>query len=107
MNIQDRINEHAGLQAIGVRLLRAMRLVLAEIAILCLAGGIAGTEFALATLGLGAFAMGAERVTIAFRRSLGLKITRIIVSLFVAVAAGFTPGLQVAVVPIVDSLRQA
>lgn len=84
-----------------------MRLVLTETAILCLAGGIAGTVFALAALGLCGFAICAEVAMVAFRPSIGLMITMIFVSLFVAVAAGFALGLQAVAVPIVDSLRQA
>jgi putative ABC transport system permease protein len=107
MSVQDRIKEYAVLQTIGVRPMRAMRLVLAESTLLCLVGGIAGTAFALAALGLGGFAIGAEGATIAFRPSLELAVTGTIVSLIVGVVAGLAPAIQAATVPIVDSLRQA
>ena len=90
MSVQDRIKEYAVLQTIGVRPMRALRLVLAESTILCLVGGIAGTGLALAALGLGGFAIGAEGATIAFRPSLGLAIMGTTVSLIVGVAAGFS-----------------
>ncbi len=106
MSVQDRIKECAVLQTIGVRPMRALRLVLAESTILCLVGGIAGTGLALAALGLGGFAIGAEGATIAFRPSFGLAITGTIVSLVVGVVAGLAPAIQAATVPIVDSLRQ-
>lgn len=107
MSVQDRIKEYAVLQTIGVRPMRALRLVLAESTILCLVGGIAGTGLALAALGLGGFAIGAEGATIAFRPSFGLAITGAIVSLIVGVAAGLAPAIQAATVPIVNALRQA
>ncbi len=93
------------LQTIGVRPMRALRLVLAESTILCLVGGIAGTGLALAALGLGGFAIGAEGATIAFRPSLGLAIMGTTVSLIVGVAAGLAPSVQAATVPIVNALR--
>lgn len=107
MSVQDRIKEYAVLQTIGVRPLRAMRLVLAESTVLCLVGGLTGTLLALATLGLGGFAIGAEGATIAFRPSIGLAISGFIVSLIVGVAAGLAPAIQAATVPIVNALREA
>tara|TARA_R110002073_G_scaffold149182_1_gene302630 strand:- start:4538 stop:5671 length:1134 start_codon:yes stop_codon:yes gene_type:complete len=107
MSVQDRIKEYAVLQTIGVRPLRAMRLVLAESTLLCLVGGIAGTTLALAALGLGGFAIGAEGATIAFRPSISLAISGTLTSLVVGVVAGFAPAVQAATVPIVNALREA
>lgn len=107
MSVQDRIKEYAVLQTVGVRPLRAMRLVLAESTILCVVGGVAGTLLALAALGFGGFAIGAEGATIAFRPSLGLAATGTVVSLFVGMLAGLIPAIQAATVPIVNALRQA
>ncbi|EMB16418.1 MULTISPECIES: ABC transporter permease [Rhodopirellula] len=107
MSVQDRIKEYAVLQTIGVRPLRAMRLVLAESTILCLVGGIAGTGLAMTALAIGGFAIGAEGATIAFRPSIGLAATGTAVSLVVGVAAGLAPAVQAATVPIVNALRQA
>lgn len=106
MSVQDRIKEYAVLQTIGVRPMRAMRLVLAESTILCLFGGLLGTALALMALAIGGFAIGAEGATIAFRPSVGLAISGMIVSLFVGIAAGIAPAVQAATVPIVDALRQ-
>ncbi|XZE17405.1 ABC transporter permease [Pirellulaceae bacterium SH449] len=106
MSVQDRIKEYAVLQTIGVRPMRAMRLVLAESTILCLFGGLLGTTLALMALAIGGFAIGAEGATIAFRPSVGLAISGMIVSLFVGIAAGIAPAVQAATVPIVDALRQ-
>jgi len=106
MSVQDRIKEYAVLQTIGVRPMRAMRLVLAESSILCLVGGIAGTALALAALGIGGFAIGAEGATIAFRPSLNLFVSGTVVSLFVGVLAGIAPAVQAATVPIVNALQE-
>ncbi len=107
MSVQDRIKEYAVLQTIGVRPMRALRLVLAESTLLCLVGGVVGTALALTALGLGGFAIGAEGATIAFRPSIGLAISGTIVSLIAGVAAGIAPAIQAATVPIVYALRQA
>lgn len=106
MSVQDRIKEYAVLQTIGVRPLRAMRLVLAESTILCLVGGLAGTSLALGALAMGGFAIGAEGATIAFRPSIALAVSGTIISGLVGIAAGFAPAVQAATVPIVNALRQ-
>jgi putative ABC transport system permease protein len=107
MSVQDRIKEYAVLQTIGVRPLRALRLVLTESTILCFTGGMLGTGMALGALSLGGFAIGAEGVAIAFRPSVELLLTGAIVSLAVGLAAGLAPALQAATVPIVRALRDA
>ena len=107
MSVQDRIKEYAVLQTIGVRPMRAMRLVLAESTILCGIGGVAGTGLALGILSVGGFAIGAEGATIAFRPSWWLAVSGMLVSLAVGVIAGLAPAVQAANVPIVDALREA
>ncbi|TWU22402.1 Macrolide export ATP-binding/permease protein MacB [Novipirellula galeiformis] len=107
MSVQDRIKEYAVLQTIGVRPLRAMRLVLAESTLLCLVGGSLGTLFALGALALGGFAIGAEGATIAFRPSLELALSGTLVSLVVGIAAGLAPAVQAATVSIVGALAEA
>lgn len=106
MSVQDRIKEYAVLQTIGVRPMRAMRLVLAESTILCLVGGVAGTAFALGILYFGGFAIGAEGATIAFRPSWWLAGSGTAVSMAVGVIAGLAPAIQAATVPIVKALRE-
>ena len=107
MSVQDRIKEYAVLQTIGVRPMRAMRLVLAESTILCVVGGIAGTGIALGILFVSGFAIGAEGATIAFRPSWWLASSGTMVSLAVGVIAGLAPAIQAATVPIVNALREA
>ena len=106
MSVQDRIKEYAVLQTIGVRPLTTMRLVLTESTLLCVVGGVFGTLFAMIALSLGGFAIGAEGATIAFRPTLGLAVSSIIVSVFVGFLAGMAPAIQAATVPIVNALRQ-
>jgi putative ABC transport system permease protein len=107
MSVQDRIKEYAILQTIGVRPVRAMRLVLAESTILCLLGGLLGTGLAMLVLAVGGFAIGAEGATIAFRPSTGLLVSGVVVSLLVGVVAGVAPAIQAATVPIVKALQEA
>lgn len=105
MSVQDRIQEYAVLQTLGIRPLRAMRLVLTESSLLCLSGGSLGTCIAMTCLWFGGFAIGAEGVTIAFRPSTELVLVSTLVSILVGLAAGLAPAIQVATVPIVAALR--
>jgi putative ABC transport system permease protein len=105
MSVQDRINEYAVLQVIGTRPARTLRLVLAESTLLCLFGGALGTIAATTVLTLGGFAIGAEGATIAFRPSIRLVASSLIVSFVVGIVAGLGPAIQVATIKIVDALR--
>lgn len=107
MSVQDRIREYAVLQTIGLRPLRTMRLVFSESLILCVIGGVLGTGFAIATLTAGGFAIGAEGATIAFRPSASLALIGVLVSLFVGIAAGIAPAVQVGRLSIVTAIRES
>lgn len=107
MSVQDRIQEHAVLQTLGLRPSRIFRLVVGESMLVCSLGGLLGTAIALTALGLGGLAIGAEGVTIAFRPSLQLATLGVAVSLGVGIVAGFVPAIQAARTPIVTALRQA
>ena len=85
--------------------MRALRLVLAESVLLCLAGGLSGTLSAIAMLSMGGFAIGAEGASIAFRPSLSLFVNGMLVSLFVGLAAGTAPAISGDYVPIVHALK--
>ena len=106
MSVQDRIKEYAVLQTIGVRPLRALRLVLTESTLLCIIGGVGGTLIALLALALGGFAIGAEGATIAFRPSANLLASGAAVSVLVGLLSGIAPAIQAATVPIVRALNQ-
>lgn len=106
MSVQDRIQEHAVLQTLGLRPGRIFRLVVGESMLVCTLGGLLGTTIALTALSLGGLAIGAEGVTIAFRPSLQLATLGVMVSLGVGIVAGFVPAIQAARTPIVAALRQ-
>lgn len=106
MSVQDRIQEHAVLQTLGLRPGRVFRLVLAESTLLCIVGGFLGTGLALTALAVGGMAIGAEGVTIAFQPSARLAISGAAVSLLVGLIAGLFPALHAARTPIVTALRQ-
>ena len=106
MAVQDRIREHAILQTIGLRPARIFRLVIAESAVVCVVGGIIGTSLALLSLATDGLAIGAEGVAVAFRPSLQLGLTGMLVSLVVGFLAGVTPAWHAARAQIVPSLRQ-
>lgn len=107
MSVQDRIKEHAVLQTLGLRPARVFRLIIAESSLLCFLGGVMGTVIALAALGWGGLAVGAEGVTIAFRPSLQLAITGIALSAVVGILAGLIPAWNASHVRIVNALRDA
>jgi putative ABC transport system permease protein len=105
MNVQDRIKEYAVLQTIGVRPLKALRMVLTESCILCVSGGILGLLIAVTLLGLLDFSMTAEGVTIPVRSSLPISMTTLTVALATGVIAGLAPAIQVARLSLVQALR--
>jgi putative ABC transport system permease protein len=102
MSVQDRIQEHAVLQILGLRPARVFRIVVAESLLLCCIGGVLGTALALALLGLGGLAIGAEGVTIAFRPSLQLAVLGSTISVLVGVVAGVIPAFHAARASIVE-----
>lgn len=106
MSVQDRLQEYAVLQTIGVRPSRTMRLVLAESLLVGVVGGLAGTGLAMLALSLGGFAIGAEGATIAFRPSWRLAVIGCGVSSFVGLLAGIAPAIQAGTLSIVHALRQ-
>ncbi|MEM9586414.1 MAG: ABC transporter permease [Planctomycetota bacterium] len=105
MSVQDRIKEYAVLQTIGVRPMRALRMVLCESTILCVAGGWVGTSTATIILAIGGFAIGAEGATIAFQPSLSLYAYGLVISMSVGLLAGSVPAFQAALVPIAKALH--
>ncbi len=107
MSVQDRIQEHAVLQTLGVRPARIFRLVMAESLLMCFLGGLLGTLLAMGLLSWGGFAVGAEGVSIAFRPSWELTVFSLSVSLGVGILAGVIPAIQAARTPIITALRNA
>lgn len=105
MSVQDRIKEYAVLQTLGVRPLNTFALVLAESCLLCFFGGMCGTLVAMTALWLGGWAIGAEGATIAFRPSVVVAGSSLLVSLSVGLLAGIGPAFQATTSPILDSLQ--
>lgn len=106
MSVQDRIQEHAVLQTLGLRPSHVFRLVVTESLLVCALGGLLGTTVALTVLSAGGLAIGAEGVTIAFRPSTELAVLGVAISILVGIIAGVFPAAQASQTPIVTSLRQ-
>jgi putative ABC transport system permease protein len=105
MAVQDRVREHAVLQAIGFSGPRVFALVLSEGVIVALAGGLLGVGTALAVLWQAGIAVGTEGVTIALAPSPWLLVQGLAVSLAVGVLAGAVPAWRAATAEIVPALR--
>jgi putative ABC transport system permease protein len=106
MAVQDRVREHAVLQAIGYSGPRVFGLVLSEGLIVSLAGGILGVGTALAVLWWTRLAVGTEGVTMALSPSLTLGLRGLGVAAIVGLVAGAVPAWQAARAEIVRALRQ-
>jgi putative ABC transport system permease protein len=107
MAVQDRVQEHAVLQTLGLTSLRIFGLVLIESMILSIAGGLVGVGGALAVLQWGRLAVATEGINITFAASPTLAALGLGVSLIVGMLAGFMPAMQAARADIVTSLRGA
>ncbi len=107
MAVQDRVREHAVLQAIGYSGPRVFGLVLSEGVLVSLVGGVVGVGAALGVLWWSRLAVGTEGVTIALSPSPGLMIQGVVVSLVVGVLAGVVPAWRAATAEIVIALREA
>jgi putative ABC transport system permease protein len=105
MSVQDRIQEHAILQTLGFTGLRVFQLVVSESTLLSIAGGILGVSAAMLVLGFSHLSVGAEAVTIAFRPSMPVAVTSLVISAVVGVVAGLAPGWHAARTEIVPALR--
>lgn len=106
MSVQDRIKEHAVLQTIGFSGARVFRLVLTESFLLSLAGGVLGVSLAMLVLNFSSLSVGAEAVTIAFRPSIRLAMSGLLVAAIAGMLAGIAPATQAARTEIVSALRQ-
>jgi putative ABC transport system permease protein len=105
MAVQDRVREHALLQAIGFSGRRIFALVLSESLVVSFVGGIIGTLAALVVLAWSHLAIGTQGVTIAFTPSLSLALTGFGVTAAIGCLGGFVPAWQAAHGDIVSSLR--
>jgi putative ABC transport system permease protein len=105
MSVQDRIQEHAVLQTLGVTGYRVFGLVVSESTLLSLAGGLLGVACAMLALHFSHLSVGAEAVTVAFQPSWSLAVTGIAIAAVVGILAGIAPGWHAARTTIVAALR--
>jgi putative ABC transport system permease protein len=105
MAVQDRVREHAVLQAIGFSGPRVFGLVLCEGVVVTLAGGLLGVGTALVVLWWSKIAVGTEGVTIALSPSSWLAVQGLGVSFAVGVLAGIVPAWRASTAEIVTALR--
>jgi putative ABC transport system permease protein len=105
MSVQDRIQEHAVLQTLGVTGYRVFGLVVSESTLLSLAGGLLGVACAMLALHFSHLSVGAEAVTVAFQPSWSLAVTGIAIAADVGILAGIAPGWHAARTNIVAALR--
>jgi putative ABC transport system permease protein len=106
MSVQDRVQEHAVLQTLGVRPGRVMRLILAESTLLCFWGGVLGVGLAWTLLSWGNFSVGAEGVAITLRPSSAMIASGLGVSVLLGSLAGIIPAYQATRTNLVMALRQ-
>jgi putative ABC transport system permease protein len=107
MSVQDRVQEHAVLQTLGVRPGRVMRLILAESTLLCFWGGVLGVALAWSILSWGNFSVGAEGVAITLRPSTAMILSGLGISLVLGSLAGFIPAYHATRTNLVSALRQS
>ena len=105
MTVEDRVQQHAVLQTLGVSTGRIFRLVLAECLLLSVLGGCIGIFAAAATLTFSGMSIGAEAVTIAFTPSLEVLVTGAVVTVIVGLIAGLAPAWRASRAEIVPALR--
>lgn len=105
MAVQDRVREHAVLQAIGYSGPLVFALVLCECVVITVAGGVLGVGSALGALWWNQLSIGTEGVTVSLAPSLGLLGEGLLVSLVVGVIAGVVPAWRSSQAEIVPALR--
>lgn len=106
MSVEDRIQEHAVLQVIGVSGPRVFRLVLGESLLLGLAGGAVGVAAAMSVLAVSHLSVGAEAVTIACTPTARLAVVGMGVAVASGLLAGIAPAWSAARTEIVPALRR-
>jgi putative ABC transport system permease protein len=105
MSVQDRIQEHAVLQTLGVTGYRVFGLIVSESTLLSVAGGLVGVAAAMLALRFSHLSVGAEAVTVAFQPSWSLAVTGVAIAAAVGILAGVAPGWHAARTNIVAALR--
>jgi putative ABC transport system permease protein len=106
MAVQDRVQEHAILQAIGFTGQRVFGLVLSEGMLVSTLGGILGVGTALAGLAWLKPAVSTEGVTMALVPAAETAVRGIVAALLTGLVAAIPPALRAARAEIVTALRQ-
>jgi len=107
MAVQDRIQEHAVLQTLGLRPRRVFSLVVAESVLLSTIGGVLGVGVSTLMLWSTGMSVAAEGVAIAFEPSVTLALQGVAVAVVVGAIAGLAPASTAARAEIVTALRHA
>lgn len=105
MAVQDRVREHAVLQAIGYSSPRVFCLVLSEGMIVSMIGGVIGVGTALVVLWWTKLAIGTEGVTVSLSPSVSLAVQGVSTSTIVGLFASILPAWRAANAEIVVALR--
>lgn len=105
MTVEDRVQQHAVLQTIGVSTGRIFRLVMAECLLLSIVGGLIGLFVACVMLNFSGLSIGAEAVTVAFTPTLKVISTGVVLMVAVGTLAGIAPAWRASRAEIVPALR--
>ena len=105
MTVEDRIQEHAVLQTLGMTVGRVFRLVMSECLLTSVLGGLAGVLLATGVLHFSGLSIGAEAVTIAFTPSWNVMGKGLLAAMGIGVLSGIAPAWRAARADIVTALR--
>jgi putative ABC transport system permease protein len=105
MSVQERIREFGVLRTLGYGARHLAGLVLAEAAVLSLAGGGFGVLAAILTVRLTHLTFGAEGVTVALSADAGLAAQGLLIALAAGAVAGLLPAWRASRVEIVAAIR--
>jgi putative ABC transport system permease protein len=94
LSVQSRIAEHAVLQTLGFTGRLVAALIVAEGALLAIAGGLVGAGAALLVARFGSFALSVEGQSIPIEAGPGLLATGLLVCAALGVLAGLVPAIQ-------------
>ena len=94
LSVQDRIREHAVMQTLGYSGPQIASLIIAEGAIVGLAGGVAGTLIALLVVRWGQFAISNEGLSVPVIAQPSTAVIGIVLSVGIGVLAGLVPAVQ-------------
>jgi putative ABC transport system permease protein len=92
--VQDRIRDHAVLQTLGYSGGLVGQLIVAEGAVLGIAGGVVGAVGAFVVVSQGRFSLSMEGLNVEVSTSPGILVTGLVMSVALGVLAGLVPAWQ-------------